>query len=87
MDKPRIGAALLLLGSACLIVVMLTHIAEALHIFPSIGWGLPDSAGHYLDLASAVLGCALLPLGFLFSRKKNAAATKSAGCNGMIGER
>ena len=23
-------------------------------------WGQPDSAGHYLDLASAVLGVALL---------------------------
>jgi hypothetical protein len=24
-------------------------------------WGLPNSAGHYLDLASAVLGVALTP--------------------------
>jgi hypothetical protein len=37
-----------------LIVVALTHVAEAFNIFPSMGWGLPDSPGHYLDLASAV---------------------------------
>jgi hypothetical protein len=56
---------LLLFGSTCLIVVVLTHVAEALHIFPSMGWGMPDSAGHYLDLMSAVLGTVLLSLGFL----------------------
>jgi hypothetical protein len=63
MNKPGAAAVLLLLGSAGLIVVVLTHVAEALHIFPSMGWGLPDSAGHYLDLVSAFLGCALLALG------------------------
>jgi hypothetical protein len=38
-----------------LLVVVLTHVAEALHLFPAMGWGEPDSAGHYVDLASAVL--------------------------------
>jgi hypothetical protein len=28
-----------------------THIAEKLHLFPGVGWGLPDSPGHYLDLS------------------------------------
>jgi hypothetical protein len=56
---------LLPFGSTCLIVVVLTHVAEALHIFSSMGWGLPDSAGHYLDLVCAVLGSVLLSLGFL----------------------
>ena len=60
-----VGPVLLLFGSACLIVVVLTHVAEAFHILPAMGWGLPSSVGHYLDLASAILGCALLPLGFL----------------------
>jgi hypothetical protein len=27
-----------------------------------MGWGLPNSAGNYLDLVSAILGCRLLPL-------------------------
>ena len=52
-------------GSACLVIVVLTHVAEAYHIFPAMGWGLPNSAGHHLDLASAILGCALVPLGFI----------------------
>jgi hypothetical protein len=67
MNKPGAAAALLLIGSVCLIVVVLTHAAEAFHIFPSMGWGLPDSAGHYVDLVSAILGCALLPLGLLIA--------------------
>jgi len=63
-----------LFGLACLIIVVLTHIAEAFHLFPSMGWGLPNSAGHYLDFVSAILGCILLPLGFLanvLTRRKN----------------
>jgi len=28
-----------------------------------MGWGQPNSAGHYLDLASAILRCTLLPIG------------------------
>jgi hypothetical protein len=62
-----------LLGLACLIIVVLTHVAEAFHLFPSMGWGQPTSIGHYVDLASAILGCTLLPLGFLgnFMQRKN----------------
>ena len=54
-----------LLGMTCLAVVVLTHVAEKIQIFPSMGWGLPDSPGHYLDLVSAILGCTLLLLGLL----------------------
>src|SRR5262245_26724582 len=43
-------------GAACLIVVVLTHVAETLDLFPSMGWGQPNSPGHYLDLISAILG-------------------------------
>ena len=56
-----------LLGAVCLIIVVLSHIEEAFQILPAIGWGLPNSAGHYLDLASAILGCTLLLLGFIGS--------------------
>lgn len=55
-------------------MVVLTHIAEAFHIFPAMGWGLPNSVGHYLDLVSAILGVALLLLGFVanaVTRRKN----------------
>jgi hypothetical protein len=51
-------------GSTCLMVVVFTHIAEALHILPAMHWGEPHSAGHYLDLTSALLALTLLPVGF-----------------------
>ena len=54
---PRLLA---ILGIAFLIVVVLTHIAERWRLFPDMGWGLPNSPGHYFDLASAILGVALL---------------------------
>jgi hypothetical protein len=56
-----------LLGAVCLVIVVLTHVAEAFQIFPTMGWGLPNSAGHYLDLVSAILGFTLVPLGFIGS--------------------
>lgn len=56
-----------LLGAACLGVVVLTHVAERLHFFPGMGWGQSHSAGHYIDLASAVLGLILLPLSYIVS--------------------
>ena len=55
-----------LFGAGCLIVVALTHIFEATHLFPFMQWGSPHSIGHYLDLTSAILGLTLFPLGFLF---------------------
>lgn len=63
-----------LFGLACLIIVVLTHVAEAFHLFLTMGWGQPTSARHYVDLISAILGCTLLPLGFLgnaLMRRKN----------------
>lgn len=53
------------LGIICLAIVVLTHVAERLHILSGMGWGLPDSPGHYLDLASAVLGCTMLSVGLV----------------------
>jgi hypothetical protein len=51
---------LLAAGSGCLIVMTLTHVAEHSSILPIMGWGLPNSPGHYLDLSCAVLGVVLL---------------------------
>jgi hypothetical protein len=53
-----VGRSLLLSGFVFLTVMVFTHVAEG-----SMGWGLPDSPGHYLDFVSAVLGCALLIAG------------------------
>jgi hypothetical protein len=60
-----VRSLLQLLGAGCLVVVVLTHLSEALHLFPGMHWGLKDSAGHYLDLWSAVLGLMLFPTGYL----------------------
>jgi len=54
-----------LLGAGCLVLVVLAHVSEGLHMFPWMLWGLKHSAGHYLDLSSAVLGLTLFPTGYL----------------------
>ena len=55
-----------ILGAGCLVLVVLTHVCEALHLFPWMQWGLEQSVGHYLDFWSAVLGLTLFPLGYLY---------------------
>ena len=55
-----------LVGAGGLLVGALTHVCEALHLFPWMHWGLEYSIGHYLDLSSALLGVTLFPLGYLF---------------------
>jgi predicted Na+-dependent transporter len=54
-----------LLGAGCLVVVVLTHLSEALHLFSWMRWGDEHSVGHYLDFVSAVLGLTLFPIGYL----------------------
>lgn len=54
-----------LLGAGCFVVVVLTHVAEALHLVPWMDWGLPNSIGHYLDFWSAVLGLILFAVGYV----------------------
>jgi uncharacterized membrane protein len=63
-----------LCGALCFVVVVLTHFAETFHLLPGMGWGLPNSAGHYLDLISTVLGLIFFPLGYVsqaLARRKN----------------
>jgi hypothetical protein len=60
-----LGSFLQPLGAGCLVMVVLTHICEALHLFPWMHWGAEHSVGHYLDLGSAVLGLTLFPIGYL----------------------
>ena len=60
---------LLPVGCACLLVVVLTHVAERLHVLAFKGWGLPDSPGHYLDLVSAIVGVVLLVAAFVMRRR------------------
>jgi len=61
----RASSFLQLLGASGLVVVVFAHICEALHLLPWMKWGLENSAGHYLDLAGALVGITLFPLGYL----------------------
>jgi hypothetical protein len=45
--------------------VGLTHICEALQIFPLMQWEQYHSVGHRIDLASEVVGITLFTLGCL----------------------
>lgn len=60
-----VSSFLQLFGSGCLLLLPLTHVSEALHLFPWMHWGLEHSAGHYVDFCSAVLGLTLFPVGYL----------------------
>ena len=64
--RKTVWPLLQLLGAGCLVVVVLCHLSEALHLFPWMHWGLKHSVGHYLDFWSAVLGLALFSVGYLF---------------------
>lgn len=58
-----------LFGAGALVVVASTHVCEALHWFAGMGWGAADSPGHYLDLASAVLGLVSFATGCLLEAR------------------
>ena len=53
-----------------LVVVILTHVCEALRLLSWMGWGLENSPGHYLDLSSAGLGVTLFPIGYVLHALK-----------------
>ena len=57
-------------GSLCLLIVLLTHVAEHYQILPAMGWGLPDSPGHYLDLYSALAGIAFMLAAFILLMRR-----------------
>ena len=70
VTRKTVSATLQMVGATCLVVVVLAHVAEALHLFPAMRWGEPDSVGHYTDLSSAVLGVTLTPLGYIRRRRE-----------------
>ena len=65
LRRKTFSSFLQLLGAGCLVIVVLAHICEALHLLPSMGWGLDRSLGHYLDAGSIALGLTSFPLGYL----------------------
>jgi hypothetical protein len=66
LREKTIPSLMQLLGAGCLALVVLTHVCEALQLFPRMRWGFEDSVGHYLDFWSAAVGLTLFPLGYLF---------------------
>jgi hypothetical protein len=60
-----VSSFLQLIGAGCVVLVVLTHVSEALQRSPSMHWGREHSLGHYLDFGSAVLGLTLFPIGYL----------------------
>jgi hypothetical protein len=67
-SRAKAASSLLqLVGTASMLVMVLTHLCEALDLFPWMQWGLERSAGHYLDLLSAILGVTLFPIGYLWT--------------------
>ena len=65
LREKALSSLLQLLGAVGLAAIVLAHFSEALHLLPSMGWGLDRSAGHYLDLGSVVLGGTAFPLGYV----------------------
>ena len=59
-SAPTVTNVFTLLGACSLLVMVLTHIAEGLQLFPAMGWGQRHSVGHYLDLGSVYAGIAFL---------------------------
>ena len=76
--KGKDGTGILqLISSALLAVMVCTHFAEAFHLIPQMGWGLPHSPGHCIDLVSAWGGVALFALGYLVRKVARRRAKKA----------
>jgi hypothetical protein len=69
-QRESAGAKLQAIGAISLLAVVGAHICEALRIFPAIGWGRPNTVGHYFDLTGATLGLTLVPIGYILSRSR-----------------
>ena len=65
--RRSIAFLLQVIGAAGLLIVVLSHLAESLGLFPWMGWGLENSPGHYVDLTAAVLALVLFPVGYLLN--------------------
>ena len=64
--RKSVSALLQLAGSGCLMLAVITHISDTLHLFPWMHRGLERGVGHYIDYGSAALGLILFPLGYLY---------------------
>jgi len=71
LRERTLGSFLQPFGAGCLVLVILTHVFEALHMLPWMHWGSEYSVGHYLDFWGAVLGLTLFPIGYLLHALTN----------------
>jgi hypothetical protein len=69
-QRRSVWGAVQLTGAAGLVIVIVAHVCEALHLLPWFGWGQEHSVGHYIDLSGAVLGLVLPPVGYLLRRRQ-----------------
>jgi hypothetical protein len=62
---PRLPSLLQLVGAVGMILVVVTHLCEALRLLPAMQWGSRSGFGHYFDFVGAACGLTLFPLGYL----------------------
>jgi hypothetical protein len=60
-----LASALQAFGLGCFAIMAATHVFEAFSVLPALGWGRPNSIGHFIDLTAALLGVALMAASFL----------------------
>jgi hypothetical protein len=76
--EKSVWSFLQVVGAGCLVIVVLTHICEALGLFVWMYWGLKSSVGHYLDLLCAIVGVTVFSLGYLIHAVDTCAEKKRA---------
>jgi hypothetical protein len=60
-----LASALQAFGIGCFAIMAATHVFEEFSLLPALGWGRPESVGHFIDLTAALLGVALVAASFL----------------------
>ncbi len=70
LTRRAVASTLQALGLLCFGVMALTHAFEVFGIFPTLGWGQPRSAGHYIDLIAALSGVVLTVAGFALRQRR-----------------
>jgi hypothetical protein len=60
-----VPSAIQVLGAGFLVLVIFAHMSRHSVCLKWMRWGGPHNTGHYLDLASLVLGLTLFPLRYL----------------------
>ena len=73
LGKTRSAAPLLqLVGASGLMIVVLSHVCEALVLMAWMKWGQERSVAHYVDLGGALIGITVFQLDTCFTRSSRA---------------